>query len=125
MKLGSLEKTPAFEVKSRSTGEVYTLCRTITDGTSITDFAVRLEDLPPGHRSSAPHAHTKKHELYLVLRGSPTVHVNGEASLLTSGDYIVFEAGAGERHYLENTTAEPVELLSISSCPPDDVTHYT
>ena len=124
MKLGRLDSIDAFEVKSRATGEVYTLCRSLTEGTGISDFRVMVEELPPSHKTSAPHFHSKKHELYVVMRGSPTAYVNGEAIDLNAGDFIVFEASTGDVHYLQNRTTGTVELLTISSSPSDDVTTY-
>jgi uncharacterized cupin superfamily protein len=125
LKTGTIHSIPQTDVTSKKTGEIFTLFRSITSGTSITNFSVMHEELLPGRRTSSPHAHSKKDELYIVLKGTPTAHVNQEPLPLQTGDYIIFEAGKNESHCLSNDTDETVELLTISSCPDDDVVTYT
>lgn len=62
--------------------------------------------------------------MYFILSGAPSAYVNDEKRVLHAGDYVVFKSGLGEIHYLANETPESVELLLVSSCPPDDVVEY-
>lgn len=124
MKTGRISDLPPSTVKSSRTGEVFTLTRFLTEGTSITDFSVTHETLSPGRRSSSPHFHSHKDELYLVLEGAPTVHYHGKQRLLSAGDFVVFESGSQHAHYLSNDTTSPVQLLMIASCPEKDDVHY-
>lgn len=124
MKLGRHALTAPFEVKSRSTGEVYTLCRTLTPDIGIDGIDVRWEEILPGHKSSAPHFHSTKHEVHIVVRGEVRANVNGTLHELGEGDYIVFKGGEELFHFLENTSDEPVTVLTIASTPENDVVNY-
>lgn len=124
MKLGNLRDGQPCEVKSNRTGEIFTLFRSVTEGTGIEDLVVMHEELPPGHRTSSPHYHTLKNELYIVLKGKPTAQVDGIKFEMATGDYIVFESKQNETHCLINEGNDPVELLTVSSCPPEDVIVY-
>lgn len=121
---GSIKEIEPIEVRSAPTGELYTIARLITEGTGISDFSVIHEELPPGHRSSSPHYHSKQDEMYFVLSGSPTVHINGNERVIHSGCYVVFKSGGKNKHVLENNTKDMVEVLKISSCPTNDVITY-
>jgi len=121
---GNIRGIPPTQVQSGRTGELFTLARSLTDGTGVSAFSLIHEELRPGHRTSSPHSHTKKDEVYVILSGTPTVYVNEEKRTACSGDYIIFKSGLKEVHYLANETREIVELLVISSCPPDDIVEY-
>lgn len=120
----SIQETPPIQVQSRRTGELFTVARLLTDGAGVRGFSVIHEQLAPGRRTSSPHTHTKKDEMYIVLSGSPAAYVDQERRVLHSGDYIIFRSEAKQVHYLANETSEDVMLLQISSCPPDDVVEY-
>lgn len=121
---GTIRKIPSFQVQSKVTGELFTVARSLTEGTGISAFSLIHEELPPGHRTSSPHSHSKKDEIYLVMSGEPSVYVNGKKSMMAAGDYVIFKSGQAEFHYLVNETQENIELLLFSSCPPDDVIEY-
>jgi uncharacterized cupin superfamily protein len=120
----SIRETPPIQVQSKSTGELFTVARLLTDGSGVSGFSVIHEELPPGRRTSSPHNHTKKDEMYIVLSGSPAAYIDRQKRVLHSGDYIIFRSEAKQVHYLANETSEDVVLLQISSCPPDDVVEY-
>lgn len=124
MQFGNLKEMEASEVKSTRTGELYTLSKSLTNGTGITSFSVTEEEIAPGNRGSAPHSHSTKDEIFFVLSGSPTVYVNGEKRVISSGEYVVFQGGLNEVHYVANETEENVRLLMISSRSTDDTIHY-
>lgn len=124
MKVRSLDEVNPVEVRSATTGEIFTISRTITDGSAIGSFVVRHEDLGPGRRTSSPHAHSRKDELYYVLSGTPTVIVNGERRLMQAGEFVAFKGGLKEVHHLTNETDEKVALLLVSSCCKDDEIEY-
>lgn len=112
------------EVKSRATGELFTLARLLTENTGITAFSVMHESLLPGHRSSRPHRHSQQDEMYVVLTGSPTAYLDDTPHPLQPGSYLVFKSGSPQKHMLQNETDQPVELLKISSSPADDKVIY-
>lgn len=88
------------------------------------DVDIAHELLRPGRRSASPHAHTKREELVYVLRGTPTLVLEGSRSLLRPGDYVGFRSGDRARHHLRNDTTEDVEYLVIASKPDGDEVVY-
>ncbi|MSP59315.1 MAG: cupin domain-containing protein [Myxococcales bacterium] len=69
--------------------------------------------LPPGHRTSWPHAHSAEEELVYVLSGTPDLWLDGHLHRLGPGDVIGFPAGTGSSHTLLNNSANDATLLSI------------
>ncbi len=120
----ALSEANPVEVRSRKTGELFTVARLLTEGSGITDFSVIHEILHPGHRTASPHFHSKQDELYFILSGSPTVRMNDEKMLAHAGSYVIFKSGSHKQHVIVNDTETTVELLKISSCHEDDVVTY-
>ena len=76
--------------------------------------------LPPGHRSSYPHAESTEEEFVYVLEGAPDVWLDGTLHRLRPGDGVGFPAGTGLCHsFLNNTDAE-VRLLVVGERPRAD-----
>lgn len=123
MRFGSIYSLPKMESKSRSTGEVFTLYRTIFEGVGGNDFSIMHEEIPPQHRASPPHSHTKKNEMYILLSGVLSVYEEGKKIDLVPGDFVVFACG-GAAHFVCNEGSEIVEVLTISSCSKDDEILY-
>ncbi|AWC24662.1 hypothetical protein CO731_04151 [Aminobacter sp. MSH1] len=69
--------------------------------------------LPPGRRTSFPHAESLEEEFVHVLEGEPDVWLDGLLHRLKPGDSVGFPAGTGLAHsFLNNTDAE-VRLLVV------------
>ena len=113
------------ELASSKTGESYSKSAVLTDVFGFKDIFVHHEILSPGQKTSAPHAHTLREELVIVLNGSPTCHIGNKILLMNSGDFIGFEPGSSQLHYIENLTNESVRLLVICSNPKNDQITYT
>jgi mannose-6-phosphate isomerase-like protein (cupin superfamily) len=78
-----------------------------------TDFSTPLRflyhiEMDPG-TSIGYHQHGENEELYVVLEGSGTMTVNGEAREVEEGDIIVNKPGWS--HGLQNTSETTIELL--------------
>lgn len=65
--------------------------------------------LIPSKASVGKHFHAGVEEVYLVIKGKGTVHVNDEMAEVKYGDAIPIRAG--EIHSLESTASEPLELI--------------
>lgn len=76
-------------------------------------IAVHHVVLPPGCRTSDPHAHTHEEEFAYVLSGQPTLWLNGQTTILEKGQYAAFPANTGDTHVLINDTTEDVVYLCI------------
>lgn len=66
--------------------------------------------LQPGE-SIGDHPHVDETEFYYILKGEGLFNDNGTAVTVCAGD--VCATGFGEVHGLENTGAEPMELIAL------------
>ncbi|MBS1983248.1 MAG: cupin domain-containing protein [Bdellovibrionales bacterium] len=74
---------------------------------------IHYEVLHPGKRSSWPHAESHEDEFCFVLRGCPTIWINGYRFAAKPGDLAFFEAQTNLAHTVINDTDEPIEYLGF------------
>jgi uncharacterized cupin superfamily protein/GNAT superfamily N-acetyltransferase len=67
--------------------------------------------LPPGCRTSRPHAESLEEEFVFVLRGTPYAWIDGYVYPLKEGHAVGFPAGTGIAHTFINNTDSDVHLL--------------
>jgi uncharacterized cupin superfamily protein len=79
----------------------------------LTRIGIHHELLPPGSRTSMPHAESAEEEFVYVIEGTPDVWIDGELFRLAPGDGVGFPAGTGIAHSVLNNTDEPVRLLVV------------
>lgn len=79
----------------------------------LTRIGIHHERLPPGRRTSYPHAESAEEEFVFVLEGNPDVWIDGNLQRLEPGDSVAFPAGTGICHTFLNNTAREVRLLVI------------
>ena len=79
----------------------------------LTRIGIHHERLPPGRRTSYPHAESAEEEFVYVLEGTPDVWIDGHLHRLTQGDAVGFPAGTGICHTFLNNTAQEVRLLVV------------
>jgi uncharacterized cupin superfamily protein len=83
----------------------------------LTRLGIHHERLPPGRRTSYPHAESAEQEFVYVIEGEPDVWLDGRLYRLGPGDAVGFPAGTGVCHsFLNNTDAE-VRLLVVGERP--------
>lgn len=88
-------------------------------------LGIHHEWLPPGRRTSRPHAEATEDEFIYVIAGHPTAWIDGHAHRLKPGDGVGFKAGDGVAHTFINETDEPVELLVVGDTSrADNRLHY-
>ena len=83
----------------------------------IKNFAVHHNRLPPGRRTSYPHAESAEDEFIYVLEGTPDVWIDGHLHRLAPGDSVAFPAGTGICHSFLNNTETEIRLLVIGDTP--------
>jgi len=83
----------------------------------MTRIGIHHERLPPGRRTSYPHAESAEEEFVFVLEGRPDVWIDGELYRLKPGDAVGLPAGTGICHAVLNNTAEEVRLLVVGERP--------
>jgi uncharacterized cupin superfamily protein len=76
-------------------------------------IGIHHEVLPPGRRSSWPHAESEEEEFVYVIEGHPQAWINGELHDLEPGDGVGFPAGTGVTHTFINNSQSNVRLLVI------------
>lgn len=79
----------------------------------LTRLGIHHERLPPGRRSSFPHAESLEEEFVYVIEGTPDVWLDGEIFRLKPGDSVGFPAGTGIAHTFINNTEAEVRLLVV------------
>lgn len=79
----------------------------------LTRIGIHHERLPPGRRTSYPHAESSEEEFVFVLEGTPDAWIDGVLHRLGPGDAVAFPAGTGICHTFLNNTAAEVRLLVV------------
>jgi uncharacterized cupin superfamily protein len=76
-------------------------------------LGIHHEHLPPGRRSSWPHAESAEEEFFFVLEGEPDVWIDGYLHRMREGEACAFAAGTGISHCVINNTRQPVRLFVV------------
>jgi uncharacterized cupin superfamily protein len=74
-------------------------------------LGINLQRLPPGRRSSWPHAESDEEEFVYVIEGEVDAWVDGEIHRMCAGDLAAFPAGTGICHCFINNAATDALLL--------------
>jgi uncharacterized cupin superfamily protein len=91
----------------------------------FTKLGIHHERLPPGRRTSFPHAESAEEEFVYVLEGTPDVWLDGELHRLAPGDAVGFPAGTGLAHTFINNSDAEVQLLVVGErSKPENRIHY-
>ncbi len=69
--------------------------------------------VPPGRRTSFPHAESAEEEFVYVIAGTPDVWLDGVLHRLQPGDGVGFPPGTGLAHSFLNNSETDVELLVV------------
>lgn len=79
----------------------------------LTRIGIHHDVLPPGRRTSWPHAESEEEEFVFVIEGYPDVWIDGELIPLGPGDAVAFPAGTGICHTFLNNSSYNVRLMTI------------
>ena len=91
----------------------------------LTRIGIHHERLPPGRRTSYPHAESAEEEFVFVLEGHPDVWIDGTLHRLEPGDSVAFPVGTGICHtFLNNTDAEVRLMVIGEKAKPETRIHY-
>jgi len=75
--------------------ELFSIGAPLARSLGLSRLGIHHERLPPGRRTSYPHAESAEEEFVFVLEGFPEAWINGELWPLEPGDSIAFPAGTG------------------------------
>ena len=91
----------------------------------LKSVAIWLERIPPGKRTSWPHAHSTEEEFVYVLKGEVTVLLDDKTYKKGAGTAIDFKAGSGVAHTLMNESESEVLYICVGECEPiEDKIYY-
>jgi uncharacterized cupin superfamily protein len=91
----------------------------------LTKLGIHHERLPPGRRTSYPHAESGEDEFVFIIEGMPEVWVDGYLHQLGPGDCVAFPSGTGIAHTFINNTNTEVRLLVVGETNvPNAKIHY-
>lgn len=76
-------------------------------------LGIHHERLPPGRRTSYPHAESVEEEFVFVIEGTPDVWLDGELHRLRPGEAVGFPPGTGQCHTFINNSDSEVRLLVV------------
>jgi uncharacterized cupin superfamily protein len=76
-------------------------------------LGINHDVLPPGRRTSWPHAESTEEEFVYVIEGTPDVWIDGQLHHLRPGDGVGFPPGTGIAHTFLNNSSSDVRLLVI------------
>lgn len=88
-------------------------------------IGINIQRLPPGVRSSWPHAEEDEEEFVYVLVGEVEAWINGHTHLMRAGDLAAFPAGTGIAHcFMNNSSTEAVLLVGGEAPKKGSRIHY-
>ncbi|MGO9449557.1 MAG: cupin domain-containing protein [Candidatus Binataceae bacterium] len=102
---------PEHRHRYPNTDEFNGYARAIGYAAGLLKMGVNLMRLPPGERSSWPHAEEKEEEFVYVLQGDVDAWVDGVLHPMGPGDFAAFPSGTGISHCFINNGAGEVLLL--------------
>jgi uncharacterized cupin superfamily protein len=80
-------------------------------------IGINIQRLPPGRRSSWPHAEEDEEEFVYVLDGEVDAWIDGETHRMMPGDLAAFPAGTGICHCFINNGERDALLLVGGEAP--------
>lgn len=83
-----------------------------------------LYELPPEAPGGPYHFHHGNEELFIVLRGRPTLRTPDGSRTIDEGAVVHFERGPAGAHSVSNETAEPVRYVMVSNRASPDAVEY-
>lgn len=97
------------------TDEPMSLDAPLSQALGLTSLGIHHMRVPPGRRTSLPHAESHEEEFVHVIEGHPDVWLDGVLYRLRPGDSVGFPAGTGLAHTFINNTDSDVRLLVVGN----------
>jgi uncharacterized cupin superfamily protein len=94
--------------------------RSVGRAAGLLRIGINLQRLPPGARSSWPHAEENEEEFVYVLEGTVDAWIDGHIHPMVPGDLAAFPAGTGIAHCIINNGDREALLLVGGEAPKAD-----
>jgi len=95
--------------------------RSVGSAAGLVRLGINLQRLPPGRRSSWPHAESDEEEFVYVIEGEVDAWIDGEVHRIRAGDFAAFPAGTGISHcFINNTEKEALLLVGGEAAKPSN-----
>ena len=95
--------------------------RSAGSAAGLVRVGINLQRLPPGRRSSWPHAESDEEEFVYVIDGEVDAWIDGELHHMLAGDLAAFPAGTGISHcFINNTEREALLLVGGEAAKPSN-----
>lgn len=107
------ESTHVYPQSTEPMGPV----RRIGKAAGLVRIGVNLQRLPPGARSSWPHAEEDEEEFVYVVSGTVDAWIDGHVHRMVAGELAAFPAGTGIAHCFINNSDQDVHLLVGGEAP--------
>jgi uncharacterized cupin superfamily protein len=95
--------------------------RSAGSAAGLVRVGINLQRLPPGKRSSWPHAESDEEEFVYVIDGEVDAWIDGELHRMLAGDLAAFPAGTGISHcFINNGEKEALLLVGGEAAKPSN-----
>jgi uncharacterized cupin superfamily protein len=115
------ERTHVYPQSTEKMGPV----RLLGKVAGLVRIGVSVQRLPPGTRSSWPHAEENEEEFVYVVEGEVEAWINGDRHRMVAGDLAAFPAGTGICHcFINNSESEVLLLVGGEAAKPGSRIFY-
>ncbi len=105
--------------------EVCSYGRPIGKFAGLMRIGLHIERVPPGHRTSYPHAEEKEEEFVYVIEGELDAWIDGHLHHMKAGDLAAFPAGTGICHtFINDGDAEALIMVGGQAGTRDNRIYY-
>ena len=108
-----LEIQDADDARYSNSDEPHSIGSPFSKRFGLKKIGIHHEVLPPGRRTSYPHAESEEEEFVYVIEGCPDAWIDGNLYRLSPGDAVGFPSGTGICHTFINNTETNVRLLVV------------
>jgi uncharacterized cupin superfamily protein len=102
---------PELDTPYQDSEERLSFGRPVGRAAGLQRIGLHVERVPPGRRTSYPHAESDEEELVYVLEGEIDAWIDGNLHRMVKGDLAAFPAGTGICHAFLNNGTEDALLL--------------
>jgi uncharacterized cupin superfamily protein len=108
-----------------SSDEIVGHTRRVGRAAGLLRIGINIVRLPPGQRTSWPHAESKEEEFVYVIDGAVEAWIDGALHPMTSGDFAAFPSGTGVCHtFINNGEREATLLVGGDASLSDNQIYY-